>query len=60
MYYVECHGSLVLIKRGFISSQVSYFSLIWMNHSRTLNKKINMGDHSEWKTMTKKPLLRKY
>ena len=30
-----------LVMKAFISSQISYFPLIWMNHSRTLNNKIN-------------------
>ena len=30
-----------LVMKVFISSQFSYCPLIWMNHSRTLNNKIN-------------------
>ena len=30
-----------LVMKTFISSQFSYCPLIWMNHSRTLNNKIN-------------------
>ena len=30
-----------LVMKVFISSQFSYCPLIWMNHSRTLNSKIN-------------------
>ena len=30
-----------LVMKAFMSSQFSYCPLIWMNHSRTLNNKIN-------------------
>ena len=30
-----------LVMKAFTSSQFSYYPLIWMNHSRTLNNKIN-------------------
>ena len=31
----------LVVTKAFISSQLSYCPLIWMNHSRTLNNKIN-------------------
>ena len=31
----------LLVMKAFTSSQFSYYPLIWMNHSRTLNNKIN-------------------
>ena len=34
-------GKRKILLRAFIESQFSYFALIWMFHSRTLNSKIN-------------------
>ena len=34
-------GQRSLIMKSFISSQFGYCSMIWMNHSRALNNKIN-------------------
>lgn len=48
--------------KAFVSFQFSYCPLIWMNHSRTFNNKINRiyERHSKWYTMTKKPHLGNY
>ena len=34
-------GKLRVLMKAFIESQLGYFPLIWMHHSRTLNNKIN-------------------
>ena len=36
-----CFNKKWLVMKAFISSQFSYCPLIWVNHSRTLNNKIN-------------------
>ena len=44
LYRIGSHLSLdkrKMLLRAFIESQFSYFPLIWMFHSRTLNNKIN-------------------
>ena len=51
-----------LVMKSFISSQFSYFPLIWMNHFRTLNNKINRIHERSLRRVysCKKPLLRNY
>ena len=51
-----------LVMKSFISSQFSYCLLIWMNHFRTLNNKINRIDERSLRRVYnyKKPLLRNY
>ena len=49
-----------LVMKVFISSQFSYCPLIWMNHSRTLNKNVNRIHERSIQVVCndKKPLLR--
>ena len=39
MHSQECQRRLIM--KSFISSQFGYCPMIWMNHSRALNNKIN-------------------